>query len=195
MNCGRRANQAATAEDFIAGPLSVTTTTGQSRQSSSTQSKTSGSPSSASAAGFRGVERGDQFRSRAFRAVLAGSKLTGSMGRVSSAGDNAAMESFFSLLKKNVLNRRQVWRTRPELRYEIVHWIEHTYNRRRRQRGLGRLTPVEFELALPPRTHPPLTRQITHNHSQPKSRQTPCLPPRESVPPRRASCSLASVHT
>jgi transposase InsO family protein len=31
---------------------------------------------------------------------------------------------------------------------EIIHWIEHTYNRRRRQRGLGRLTPVEFELAF-----------------------------------------------
>ena len=99
-------------------------------------------------------DRGGQFRSRAFRAVLAGSKLTGSMGRVSSAGDNAAMESFFSLLQKNVLNRRRVWRTRPELRYEIVHWIEHTYNRRRRQRGLGRLTPVEFELAFAPEDTP-----------------------------------------
>ena len=30
----------------------------------------------------------------------------------------------------------------------IVHWIQHTYNRRRRQRGFGRLTPVEFELAF-----------------------------------------------
>ncbi len=33
------------------------------------------------------------------------------MGRVGAAGDNAAMESFFSLLQKNVLNRRS-WRTR-----------------------------------------------------------------------------------
>ena len=36
-------------------------------------------------------------------------------------------------------------------RLEIVYWIEHTYNRRRRQRGLGKLTPVEFELAFAPR--------------------------------------------
>jgi putative transposase len=71
------------------------------------------------------------------------------MGRVASAGDNAAMESFWSLLQKNVLNQRQ-WRTREELRYAIVFWIEHTYNRRRRQRGLGKLTPVEFELAFAP---------------------------------------------
>jgi carbon monoxide dehydrogenase subunit G len=59
----------------------------------------------------------------------------------------AAMESFFSLLQKNVLNRRR-WRTRDELRYAIVTWIEHTYNRRRRQRVLGKLTPVEYELAF-----------------------------------------------
>ena len=69
------------------------------------------------------------------------------MGRVASAGDNAAMESFHSLLQKNVLNRRR-WRTRDELRYEVITWIEHTYNRQRRQRALGKLTPVEFELAL-----------------------------------------------
>jgi transposase InsO family protein len=92
-------------------------------------------------------DRGSQFRSRAFRTVLTTNGLTGSMGRVAAAGDNAAMESFFALLQKNVLNRRR-WRTRGELRYAIVHWIEHTYNRRRRQRGLGRLTPVEYELAF-----------------------------------------------
>jgi transposase InsO family protein len=92
-------------------------------------------------------DRGGQFRSRAFRAVLRANDLTGSMGRVSSAGDNAAMESFYSLLQKNVLDRKR-WRTREDLAYEIVYWIEHTYNRRRRQRGLGKLTPVEFELAF-----------------------------------------------
>lgn len=92
-------------------------------------------------------DRGGQFRARSFRAVLTAAGLRGSMGRVAAAGDNAAMESFHSLLQKNVLNRRR-WRTRAELRYEVITWIEHTYNRRRRQRALGKLTPVEFELAL-----------------------------------------------
>jgi len=92
-------------------------------------------------------DRGGQFRSRAFRAVLKANQLAGSMGRVSSAGDNAAMESFYSLLQKNVLDRKR-WRTRDDLAYAIVYWIEHTYNHRRRQRGLGKLTPVEFELAF-----------------------------------------------
>ncbi len=73
--------------------------------------------------------------------------LVGSMGRVGAAGDNAAMESFFALLQKNVLNTRP-WATRQELRLAIVTWIERTYHRRRRQRSVGRLTPVEFEAIM-----------------------------------------------
>ena len=74
-------------------------------------------------------------------------EMVGSMGRVGAAGDNAAMESFFSLLQKNVLNRRS-WTTREELRIAIVTWIERTYHRRRRQEALGRLTPVEYEVIM-----------------------------------------------
>lgn len=70
--------------------------------------------------------------------------LVGSMGRTGTCADNAAMESFFALLQRNVLDRRR-WSTREELRLAIVVWIERPYHRRRRQRGLGKLTPVEFE--------------------------------------------------
>jgi len=75
--------------------------------------------------------------------------MVGSMGQVGSAGDNAAMESFFALLQKNVLDRQR-WATRDELRLEIVTWIERTYHRRRRQLALGRLTPIEFETIITP---------------------------------------------
>ncbi|MCX5535870.1 IS3 family transposase [Streptomyces sp. NBC_00006] len=92
-------------------------------------------------------DRGSQFRSRKFVRALAGHQLAGSIGRVGAAGDNAAMESFFSLLQKNVLDRRP-WATREELRIAIVTWIEKTYHRRRRQASLGRLTPVEFEIVM-----------------------------------------------
>ena len=54
------------------------------------------------------------------------------MGQVASAGDNAAMESFFALLQKNVLNRQR-WHTRHDLRIAIVTWTERTYHRRNRQ--------------------------------------------------------------
>ncbi|TVP35688.1 integrase [Streptomyces griseus subsp. griseus] len=94
-------------------------------------------------------DRGSQFRSRKVAAVLTRHGLVGSMGRVGAAGDNAAMESFFALLQKNVLDRR-TWATRQELRIAIVTWIERTYHRRRRQRRLARLTPVEYETIMTP---------------------------------------------
>lgn len=89
-------------------------------------------------------DRGSQFRSRKFVHALSDNGLQGSMGRVGACGDNAAMESFFSLLQKNVLDRQR-WSTRDQLRLAIVMWIEQTYHRKRRQRRLGKLTPIEFE--------------------------------------------------
>ncbi|MBM7509628.1 transposase InsO family protein [Nocardioides salarius] len=92
-------------------------------------------------------DRGSQFRSRKFVHALNRHAMVGSMGRVGAAGDNAAMESFFALLQKNVLDRRS-WATREELRIAIVTWIERTYHRRRRQASLGRLTPIEYETIM-----------------------------------------------
>jgi len=89
-------------------------------------------------------DRGSQFRSHAFVQAIRQARLRGSMGRVGACADNAAMESFFSLLQKNVLNRRR-WTSRMQLRLAIVTWIERTYHRRRRQDALGRLTPIEYE--------------------------------------------------
>ena len=90
----------------------------------------------------RPVESG-QFRPHAYIRALRDSQLRGSMGRVGACADNAAMESFFALLQKNILNRRR-GQTREQLRLAIVVWIEKTYHRRR-QDALGRLTPIEFE--------------------------------------------------
>jgi transposase InsO family protein len=89
-------------------------------------------------------DRGSQFRSAAFVRTLKAHGLTGSMGRVGACGDNAAMESFFALLQKNVLDRQR-WTSREQLRLAVIIWIEKTYHRRRRQRRLGRLTPIEYE--------------------------------------------------
>ena len=94
-------------------------------------------------------DRGSRFRARKLHRALAGHGMVGSMGQVGSAGDNAAMESFFALLQKNVLDRQR-WNTREELRTAIVTWIERTYHRRRRQAALGRLTPIEFETIITP---------------------------------------------
>jgi len=97
-------------------------------------------------------DRGSQFRARKVHRALARHGMVGSMGQVGSAGDNAAMESFFALLQRNVLDRQRRWATRDELRIEIVTWIERTYHRRRRQTALGRLTPIEYETIMTPQT-------------------------------------------
>lgn len=89
-------------------------------------------------------DRGGQFRSKDFVLLLKNNGLVGSMGRVAAAGDNARMESFHSLLQNNVLDTKK-WETREELRLAIITWIERTYHRRRRKRGLGKMTPVEYE--------------------------------------------------
>lgn len=92
-------------------------------------------------------DRGSQFRARKLVRALGRHDLVGSMGRVGAAGDNAAMESFFALLQKNVLERR-LWQTRDQLRIAIVMWIERTYHRRRRQKRLSGLTPMEYEAIM-----------------------------------------------
>ena len=65
------------------------------------------------------------------------------MGPVASCGNNAAMESFFALLQKNILDRRP-WTTHEQLRIAIMTRTEQTYCRRR-QATLGRLKPVKLE--------------------------------------------------
>jgi len=105
-------------------------------------------------------DRGTQFRSKTVVRLLKNNGLLGSMGRVGACGDNAAMESFFCLLQKNVLDTKR-WETREELRLAIVVWIETKYNGRRRQRGLGKLTPVDFEMIYPAGSYT-LTRLAGH---------------------------------
>ena len=48
-------------------------------------------------------------------------------------------------MQKKILNGQR-WHSRQDLRLAIVTWIERTYHRRRRQRRLGRLTPIESEI-------------------------------------------------
>lgn len=97
------------------------------------------------------TDRGSQYRARKVHRALRRHGLIGSMGNVGTAADNAAAESFFALLQKNVLNTR-TWTTRDQLRIAITVWIERTYNQRRRQQTLNRLTPANYETIMTPTT-------------------------------------------
>lgn len=96
------------------------------------------------------ADRGSQFRSQAVARALRRHDMVGSMGRVASAADNAAMESFWSLLQKNVLNQQRRWATRQDLRLAIVTWVERRYHRQREQDALDGLTPIDFETTMEP---------------------------------------------
>ena len=89
-------------------------------------------------------DRGAQYTSWAFGHRLRAAGLLGSMGRVGSAYDNAMMESFFSTLQRELLNRRS-WTTRKDLASAIFEWIEAWYNPRRRHTSIKDLSPVEYE--------------------------------------------------
>ncbi len=115
-------------------------------------------------------DRGSQFRARSFRAVLAAAGLQGSMGRVASAGDNAAMESWNALLQKNVLDRRR-WATRDQLHDTIVFWIERTYTGAVDSASSASSHPSSSSSPSPPRTPP-----LRHDH-QPTGVNLPCSSP------------------
>lgn len=95
------------------------------------------------------ADRDSQFRSRRMATELNRYARADSMGRVASAGNNAAMEPFWPLLQKNALNQR-TWPKQQDLRLSMVVWTERKYHRQRPQHALGGLTPVEFKAKLPP---------------------------------------------
>jgi len=89
-------------------------------------------------------DQGTQFTSWAFTRRALDSGLMPSMGSVGSCFDNAMIESFWSRMQVELLDR-QVWRTRVELANAIFEYLEIFHNRQRRHSALGMLTPVEFE--------------------------------------------------
>jgi putative transposase len=72
------------------------------------------------------------------------SGLVPSMGRVGDCYDNAMIESFWSRMQVELLDRHR-WHTRMELANAIFDYLEIWHNRRRRHSSLGMLTSIEFE--------------------------------------------------
>jgi len=92
-------------------------------------------------------DRGVQYASAAYRQVLAQAGVIPSMSRPGNCYDNAAMESFWSSLKRELVHRRQ-FATRAEARAAVFEWIEVFYNRERLHSALGYHSPVDFETNL-----------------------------------------------
>ena len=75
-------------------------------------------------------DRGCQFTSDEYQKFLKGHQLQSSMSAVGTCADNAAAESFFGLLKRELVNRRQ-YLTRSEARADVFDYIERFHNPRR----------------------------------------------------------------
>ena len=93
------------------------------------------------------ADHGVQFTSWAFTNKTRSAGLMPSFGSIGDAYDNAMMESFWSTMQIELLNRKK-WKTRIELANAIFEFIEVFYNRQRRHSKIGYISPVEFEVKM-----------------------------------------------
>ena len=90
-------------------------------------------------------DQGSQYTSTQFQQLLKEQGITCSMSRAGEVWDNSAMESFFSTLKIERVNRRGLYKTRNEAKADIFDYIECFYNPKRRHSTIGYVSPVNFE--------------------------------------------------
>ena len=88
-------------------------------------------------------DRGSQYCSYEYQGLLKQSGLEVSMSGSGNCFDNAPMESFWGILKQELINHRP-YRARREAIEDITECIEIFYNRQRRQLKLGFLSPVAY---------------------------------------------------
>ena len=89
-------------------------------------------------------DRGVQYASHGHRLALQQAQSIASMSRKGNCYDNAAMESFWSTLKHELVYRHH-FQTQAQARQAIFEFIEIFYNRRRLHSALGYRSPIDFE--------------------------------------------------
>lgn len=89
-------------------------------------------------------DRGSQYCALEYRKLLEQFGMQVSMSRRGNCYDNAPIESFWGTLKNELVHHRR-YSTRSEAMQEITEYIEIFYNRQRRQKRLGYLSPAGFE--------------------------------------------------
>ena len=88
-------------------------------------------------------DRGSQYTAKDVMKQIADYGWQQSFSRVGKPGDNSWSESFFSILKKEIIHWR-FYKTREEARQKVFEYIEVFYNRKRGQKRLGYLSPVQY---------------------------------------------------
>jgi putative transposase len=88
-------------------------------------------------------DRGSQYCSREYQRLLGQFGLEASMSGTGNCFDNAPMESFWGIIKQELIHHRH-YRSRREAMEDITEYIEIFYNRQRLQARLGYLSPVAY---------------------------------------------------
>ena len=88
-------------------------------------------------------DRGSQYCAHAYQKLIKQFGMSASMSRKGNCWDNAPMESFWGLLKNELVYHRR-FVTREQAKQEITEYIEIFYNRIRKQERLGYLSPANF---------------------------------------------------
>jgi putative transposase len=89
-------------------------------------------------------DRGSQYASKEYRDQLVEYGMEASMSRKGNCYDNASMESFHSILKKELIYCKPTFRKKQQAYQEIYRYIEFFYNRKRIHGSLGYMSPVRF---------------------------------------------------
>lgn len=89
-------------------------------------------------------DRGSQYCAHEYRRLVDQFKMKASMSRKGDCYDNAPMESFWGKLKNELVHHSR-YKTREQAIREITEHIEVFYNRQRRQKRLGYLSPAVYE--------------------------------------------------
>ena len=89
-------------------------------------------------------DQGSQFSSDEWNRFCRDHNFEPSMSRRGNCFDNAAAESFFSSLKKEKI-RKKIYKKRDAARRDIFEYIEFFYNKKRRHKYIGNISPIDFE--------------------------------------------------
>ena len=90
-------------------------------------------------------DRGSQYSSKKYKAMLEKNGIVGSMSAPGCPYDNSCMESFFAILKKELIYRKK-YATIDDVKTDVFRYIELFYNRKRLHSSLGYMSPVEYRL-------------------------------------------------
>jgi len=91
-------------------------------------------------------DRGVQYCSRAYQSLLNKNQMICSMSRKGNCYDNACAETFFSTIKCELLYHKK-YATREAAHKDIFWYIESFYNRKRRHKAIGNMSPIQYKEA------------------------------------------------